>query len=224
MFCQTDSSLLSVQTPYNIQDTLFFWKKDGLLLSTTNNSLLVNTGGNYSVSTDTNGTCYYFEEFTISVIDTPIPSIVVNGDTLFLTSHYTDIQWWRSDPLLGWQAVGNNTASIVTNQGELYYVEVTDSFGCTGISNVVTVHTQASRIDNIKAFPNPASDIIHIEVPFDSFELSVVNMLGQTVFPLTRYTSNRQSLYTKYLENGIYILCLKKDDQLFMKKIMINHN
>ena len=79
--------------------------------------------------------------------------------------------------------------------------------------------------DLIKVFPNPANDIINIEVEhLTLYEVKVMNILGQVVYRQNLFEGNDLQLDTRNLFTGMYFISFDTDAGSTVKKISIVHN
>ena len=102
---------------------------------------------------------------------------------------------------------------LTTNGGDSYYFENT-AFGVN--TNQVAV------ADAFKVFPNPAKDFVTVqmdEVAGETVIIEVVNSMGQVVYQdqVAAMGSINETLATKSLEAGLYILRLSTNDEVFTK-------
>ena len=105
----------------------------------------------------------------------------------------------------------------------------------TGYNNLKTTLTISSEIlaveDNeltplqFKAYPNPASDVITIEIDtIADYSISLYNIIGQRVkTSITPETTNISRINTTHLDNGVYILKIDNGARNYSKKIIVSH-
>jgi len=67
---------------------------------------------------------------------------------------------------------------------------------------------------NFSFYPNPATDVIHIKIATEKFQVEVKNMLGQVI--LSEY--NTKVLDISSLQSGMYIISIKTDNNTITKK------
>ena len=83
---------------------------------------------------------------------------------------------------------------------------------------------EKTYVDNgIKVYPNPAKDILHIElVDFNNepYTIEISNELGQVILSQT-VSSNLSTFNVQHLPNGMYFLTLKMKDKTLTKKLII---
>ncbi len=130
---------------------------------------------------------------TVDIIVNAPPTIVAcddieicRGDTVTLTVTGGITYTWTPEPLFGCGTCASmETAPTSTTT---YSVVGTDANGCSGSDEVTVTVTICDAIENIYAglihiYPNPASDYLIVEVPaaFHDAEISVINILGETI-------------------------------------------
>lgn len=84
------------------------------------------------------------------------------------------------------------------------------------IINVVTytgVKENPSIFDNVKIYPNPISDKLHLDFQLDPHELSfsIINYLNQVVYSLES-VSNNQNIDLDFLASGFYYLKIQNSN------------
>lgn len=75
--------------------------------------------------------------------------------------------------------------------------------------------------EDIKVYPNPAKDLLNIEIPIDyDVEVSLFNMIGVKVKNIN--VLNSKTINVSDLKPGIYFLYFKTNNRRVCKKIIIN--
>jgi aminopeptidase YwaD len=82
-----------------------------------------------------------------------------------------------------------------------------------------TDETTANSLESIKIYPNPAKDILHIELPKNvkNFQFEITDLLGHVLLK----EENKSSINIEGLATGAYIGNLKTKDQTVVRKILI---
>jgi len=88
------------------------------------------------------------------------------------------------------------------------------------IGNCTTGINSIDKNDELKIYPNPANKSIAVRIPDDmkSYEINLLNMLGQT---LLKTKSN--VIEVSNIPNGIYFVNVQSDKTILNKKVIINH-
>jgi choice-of-anchor B domain-containing protein len=92
-------------------------------------------------------------------------------------------------------------------------------------SVTIGVNEQTAMETNFHVFPNPASGAITITSAFNSkVNITVTNILGETVLSEERTLFGREKLDVSTLPNGAYMVNLKTEKGSLTKKIIVNNN
>jgi len=85
---------------------------------------------------------------------------------------------------------------------------------------IITNIIQPTYAFNCNIYPNPSNGNFRIDVPLSTYQLEIVNSLGQVI---SHSTIGHLSSIDYYLdENGIYFILLKNDKFIITKKIIIS--
>ncbi|MBP2619127.1 M28 family peptidase [Chryseobacterium jejuense] len=88
-------------------------------------------------------------------------------------------------------------------------------------STTVAVNKSASQngLENVKLYPNPANNILNIELPDKTanFSFEITNVSGRTLLKV----NNETKINVSTLERGVYVGILKVGDQTLVKNILI---
>jgi pimeloyl-ACP methyl ester carboxylesterase len=97
------------------------------------------------------------------------------------------------------------------------------------ITSIIPSTNSSEWESNILVFPNPATDIVTVTIPYDGihtpFQITLVNSIGEKVYnqlgnmPIS---GNRFTLNTRSLAKGVYILILQCGSKTVVKKIIVN--
>jgi len=77
--------------------------------------------------------------------------------------------------------------------------------------------------NSINVYPNPTSNIINLDLPINTSNISITDMMGKKVF--NKNVTNSKSKFEidiSLLDNGIYFIELKSKEASFLKKIVKN--
>ncbi|MDI9342674.1 MAG: T9SS type A sorting domain-containing protein [Sediminibacterium sp.] len=124
----------------------------------------------------------------------------------------------------------NVTPSVTTN----YSVTGTSQAGCSvlaskTVSVVICTGVESFLLNenNIRIYPNPASDVLQVSIPsgtFQDYALELYNTLGQMV-AYKKTSGNLSQITIEHLESGYYHLVIKSGDQVLKSSaIYINNN
>ncbi len=158
---------------------------------------------------------------TINTIDT---TVLANG--VFLTSYANNATYQWLDCNNGFMPIAGATAQTykATANGS-YAVEINDN-GCIDTSACYAVTNVGIDENNfekqVKVFPNPASNIIHVLIANNNHDVTVdvVDPLGKIVTTKTQNAARQISLPLN-LPNGIYFVRITAGEFTSIKKITV---
>jgi len=91
----------------------------------------------------------------------------------------------------------------------------------TASTNLTTVTkaTSVNSLETVKIYPNPANDILHIELPVQTsnFSFEISNSMGRSMLRV----NNEKKIDVSSLQSGVYIGILKVGEETLVKNIMI---
>jgi len=157
----------------------------------------------------------------------PLPTInVIGGDTL-VSSHASYYQWYRDGSIIA----GATDSFYIATQGGTYAVQITDSLGCTGLSNGVLITTVSSLNvgQGLSLYPNPVSD--ELTVSFLSqqsnqreIEIIITNTVGEEMYrKMLQKSGMVYSISMNGFSNGVYQLHISDGTTIFNKKFVVMH-
>lgn len=179
------------------------------------------------IGTDAGG-CSNTDSVTITVLGNPsVPMIVKGNDTLYCTpATYTSYQWYyNGSPISG----ATNPIYVYTQNGN-YYVEVSNSLGCSTVSTVTTVtDVGVEELNNylsLSIYPNPANEFITIDLyslKQDVYKLQLMNIAGQVMYAENLNLNLpfiKKQIDLSALPQGIYLIQLSNEEGVYSKRII----
>jgi len=182
-------------------------------------------GGYYNVIiTDFNG-CMITAGLTITEPNPIIVNIWQNGTYLEATSGLNSYQWYDD---AGNAIVGATTNIFVpTIQGE-YYVQVTDSNGCSINSYSILFIIEVIDAVNentlsINIYPNPTNGRLLVECSEGFNAISVCNTVGNAVYKFQNSNSYKKQMIVDLspFSKGIYLVRIEVNNQLIIQRIIL---
>ncbi|MFN7014173.1 MAG: proprotein convertase P-domain-containing protein, partial [Bacteroidia bacterium] len=180
-----------------------------------NSSITVNQAGTYSVSTtDNNGCNATSNSITITVNTPTTPTISQNGNVL-TSSPASSYQWYFN----GSPISGATSQSYTATQNGSYTVEITDSNGCTALSNPVNVITfgieEAENKIAFTIFPNPTSNNFNIEPENGNiiYSITISSITGNIIYNHTNVVG-KQYIDCNTWAAGIYIINIQSEKEI----------
>jgi hypothetical protein len=150
------------------------------------------------------------------------PTVVVNGnDTLsYVTS--LNLQWYYNSSGL----TGETGAILLAQSNGDYYVQVTDSFGCSAVSDTVTITTigvEESLGGAFSIYPNPTRGDIIVELNNKEIQsILVINLLGEVLLDrVINSQENKIVLNLASFADGIYYVQLTSSDEKHLQKLIL---
>ncbi len=161
--------------------------------------------------------------------DIPINDILQDGfGNLFLG---TDIGVLASnDEGVNWQPLGENMPSVVVTDmfihqpSEYLYVA---TFGRSiykiDLANDVLNTSENETLNQIKLFPNPASEKVTILIPegLNSGNITIFDTLGRSVFQKNFTTSESINIPLNGIEKGTYFVTISSEKGKISKKLLV---
>jgi len=211
--CEGSSLTLKVTA----HDSLSYqWLRNGTAVGATADSLVITDGGTYTVISDINGGCIDTTTgVTVTVRDLPEP-VIANNNNVLSTGTFDTYQWQKG----GIAISGATSNSYTATEDGTYTVSVTNEYGCTGVSDPVTL--SGVGLDKVIAayglslFPNPASAELHLQSrqAIKNAGIKIVNVLGQEVLAqqwLQIGVNQSLKIDVAALHAGIYYLNITVD-------------
>lgn len=132
------------------------------------------------------------------------PLITFSGDTLFATPGFAGYQWYlNNNPI-----PGADSSSHVTLTNGAYSVAVTDSNGCSAISDTLNFTTGLLSLNgnaSMVIYPNPATQLLTIHAEQIITNIKIRNLLGEEI--LIAFTpSTHVVVDVQRLPAGVYFV------------------
>lgn len=198
----------------------YYWYHDGILISgESGSSLTMTESGYYSV--------YLQNEFGCSSTSEPYlycapVEVFWNAaiDQLSCADTYDTYQWFYNGMLLQ----GAITYYLISPPNGVYAVQVTNSYGCTVTSDMITVNVGVEEIameDQLNIYPNPVSDVLNVQWnnTTETANLSIRDLSGRLVLA-ERVANGNAVLDLSNLSSGNYILELQLTDRTIRKQVV----
>jgi Secretion system C-terminal sorting domain len=200
----------------------YSWNPTTNLTSSTISNPIANPTTNATfIVTATAGCTTDMDTMSLIVNPTPpIPTLTISG--LNLTSSSTSNNQWY---LNGSPISGATSQTHTMTQFGIYYVKVTNIFGCSSSSldknHFSTGITDATNYSNIKVYPNPVEDILNIElIDFQNASIKLFDLFGN-IITTKIINSKKTQIPTCNFANGFYNLEIMNDGKKFNSKIII---
>ncbi|HYG16207.1 MAG TPA: T9SS type A sorting domain-containing protein [Bacteroidia bacterium] len=191
--------------------------------SSSNPAFEVNSTGTYSVKVVTQNFCTQFDTINVVVATAPLkPTITRNKDTLFSTAA-ANYQWYYNNSPINGAAQKKH---ILTANG-IYKVEITDSNGCTAISDTINIinlgysKVQASKMFSI--YPNSTKDKVYITKPFGvgNYGVEIIDLQGRKYLTRQQLTGNTEEVDLQAIAAGVYLVNIIINNQIIETQKLI---
>ncbi|OUS02139.1 hypothetical protein A9Q86_05675 [Flavobacteriales bacterium 33_180_T64] len=86
--------------------------------------------------------------------------------------------------------------------------------------NTLSIEEIELNIDNISLYPNPATDIVQIRIPFDitNIEIEIYDSLGKQIL---LNLSENNTINVRSLKSGLYLVSILTEDKKITKKLIV---
>jgi hypothetical protein len=198
----------------------YYWYYDGVLISgESGSSITMTESGYYSV--------YLQNEFGCSSTSEPFlycaPVEVfwnASSDQLSVEDIYDTYQWFYNGVLLQ----GAITHYLISPPNGVYEVQVTNSYGCTVTSNIITVNVgvEETTLENqLNIYPNPVADVLNVQWnnTNETANLSIRDLSGRVVL-VERAANGNVALDLSGLASGNYILEVQTEERTLRQQVV----
>ncbi|NDC42901.1 MAG: T9SS C-terminal target domain-containing protein, partial [Chitinophagia bacterium] len=217
-FCEGASVTLTASLTATT-GTAYQWQLGGTnITGATNSTYVATVAGVYSYTVTTASGCRLASNsLTVTEHAAPRPVIIYSGGRIRTTTNYIAYQWYRNGAVLfGATAYYRN----ITDTGH-YWVRVTDSAGCVGLSLVyyveaLAVQGVAATTEAIAVFPNPTTGLVNI-TGANGLRATVQTADGRTL----QVANDVQVLDISTYAPGLYLLQLADSDGRVMKTVKL---
>jgi len=168
-----------------------------------------------------NGTCVSdAATATLTIYATPTVTITQNGDTLY-SSATSGNQWYNSQGAIS----GATDASYVVTTEDDYYVVVTDTNGCSAMSNSIhvipTAIAQNQFASMISVSPNPAHNYTVVNLgSLNNAKIEIVAADGKIVYNAS-IKKNIETISLNGFATGLYTVKVTTDGKTIQKKLVV---
>ncbi|MBU0487486.1 MAG: VCBS repeat-containing protein [Bacteroidetes bacterium] len=160
---------------------------------------------------------------SIATVCSNIEPVIALSD--FLSADHQPGGTWLDNDLTG-AIYGDNFVTAMVTPGNYYhFTYLVENTPCEDDSAMIAILIENCTgveallpYDEIKVFPNPASDKLII-ISGQQYQLQIVSMTGQVVFS-TQLQNQTNSVNISQLARGIYTLRFTSDNQSFIQKLV----
>ncbi|WP_306641270.1 T9SS type A sorting domain-containing protein [Sanyastnella coralliicola] len=203
----------------NEEFATFVWTLFGDTVQTgAQDSLVLSSPGIYQCEvTNIYGCSAWSEEY----VQCPEISIVFdNGDsTLTVAGGFDSYTWFFN----GLEVTGQEGPVLENAVPGNYGVTITTSYGCEVSAEVFTVPVSVIDLDmaKIKVWPNPAQDVLNLEVPAGIWDVQVFDNQGRVVRNAQINSTGLSVFNVSDLSDGHYLVRLAQDHSVLTARVLI---
>ncbi len=148
------------------------------------------------------------------VVNTPTTPVITQNGNILTSSPAVSYQWYINGTAINGATLQSYTAS----QNGNYTVEITDSNGCTTMSNPVTFYTIGIETENnpinFTVFPNPVSNNFTIQTDntLFTYNVTISSLTGNIIFS-NQNISGTHIIDCNNWAAGVYILNVQSKNE-----------
>lgn len=180
-----------------------------------------------------NGVAGTANQFNVEIYNLPVLNLASGKDTLKVSLPYELISGVGGVSYLWSTGATSPSINIPSGAWGKYWLRVTDSHGCVASDTIVIwwpvgVGTVSDNNSKISVFPNPAKEIvtIQIETPEPSaHRIELISPVGTIIKKIetNSYTFTSETINVSNLPNGVYLLRVVNKTGSGTLKIAIEH-
>ncbi len=217
--CEGDSK--TIHAPVGFDSYLWSTGED-------TSSIEVTESGTYTVTITDESGITGTDDLTVTVHNNPVVDLgsdieAVGDTTLDAGSGFEAYEW----------STGETTQAITVTEEGTYSVTVTNMYGCTASDSIDVTFVaagieQPSELAELKVYPNPAEDILFVEIESQERGEMVIQLVDQTGARFYRQKLGKTKTYSgslnvSRLAGGIYYLQVVLDDKVVgIEKVVID--
>jgi len=210
--CGVDSVVLNIPSSYRCLQ----WSDTSAQFY----SRAIKTSGTYTIQGYNSQGCLIKDSIRINFTQHPLQPIISKMNDSLLCSVAFSYQWFLNDTVL----TNSTTQKIKPIVAGLYKVMIMDSNGCANISSPFSsnVGIEFPNSNSIKVYPNPAKEVINIEVGHSIYDLKIHDISGRDVYFKTGISNPSHQVESKNLSKGLYFIQINTNNKTYHQKIIIN--
>jgi hypothetical protein len=179
--CQGDKLVLT-GTPASGTPIYQWYKNSVAIPGATTNKLEVSTSGAYALYSSFDGICPVLSPASTITVTSPLEPLITFNQGILTTSAGTEIQWYLNDVAIS----GATATTYKPTANGIYKVKLKDANGCLASASygiTILAATADNPYSTFYAFPNPASEELHIAIPSpfvaSSYRIRISDMQGR---------------------------------------------
>lgn len=207
-FCEGGSVELSHASA---QQLTYQWLNNGQAITNANSaSLTVSTTGNYSLQvTDASNCPGSSNDIQVTVFPAPATPVITATASVLESSVANTYEWF-----LDGNTVGVTTQQHFPTASGCYQVKITDSNGCSAVSDTLCIQLSITNVANIAStditiFPNPVSDLLFIGTAGKTVNglIHLFDVTGK-LLKTAPLNENQNFMDIRDVNNGLYFITI----------------
>lgn len=182
------------------------------------------SGTYYVIAINENGCVSFSDEVSVVIcLADYVPLLSYNNGSITIVNYLNDseIEW----SVNGSVVIGENESSIEVTEFGDYSVQLTDEFGCTYSSFVMGVNLsiEENAILNWNLYPNPAKDMVTIQVNSDAVvnKVTLTDLTGRIVNTISWNEGSDLMLDVSDFPSGMYVVTVHGNNTQWTKRLII---
>ncbi|MBO7570873.1 MAG: T9SS type A sorting domain-containing protein [Bacteroidales bacterium] len=156
---------------------------------------------------------YGLEQFRVGISSDDQNYTFIDGNTIS-TSTSAPVDWTKFTYDLSQYAGQTMYLAIICVSSDVFAFFIDD------IAVGTNADAETFEADNISIYPNPAKDIVNVNLPEANTQIDIVNVLGQIVKTVNT-TSTNETISLEGMERGMYFFSIKMQDRTITKKVIV---
>lgn len=216
---QSNVRQLNLRVVFNIDQV-------GGKLGNTNNAIKCESDQSGQTANNAQSLAFTQQLATCTTLYSPLQSVMSNayssdyipfenkGD--IITGFYENVRSFNEHSVN--DTFANIDPTYVYNVGKAA-VGALQHFAVATTTLAVNETTQGNQLESVKIYPNPAKNIIKLELPnsIKDFKIEISDMSGKLVLK----AENETEINVSDLQNGVYLCSIKANDEHIARKIVI---
>lgn len=141
---------------------------------------------------------------TLSVTSTA--STLCVGQSCTLTANGATSYTWNPGAMTGSAVVVSPTVTTTYTLSGTYYACTSSTVSTQNVSMCSGIKDLLNDKAVVRAYPNPFSDVITVEVDYDVKSIEVYDMNGRLLLKEKTYNQDKALINTEQLSSGVYVL------------------
>ncbi len=208
-FCNGGSVLLRTSVSAGATGIQLQWKRNTVNIpGATTTTYVATTSGLYSAFITIPSSCSIgTNSIDVTVYPLPTPTVTFNGVKFTTQNFYVNYQWYINTITIP----GATSKSVVATNNGSYRVFVTDTNGCTKLSDAYGLYNlsvgSVNHIGEVSIYPNPATQLLNIDVE-GQFSVSISSIEGKSI----AVYNNSRTLDISALPAGLYLVAVRNEE------------